>query len=139
MSTRFLTFHATEQVNDGTRMSPSAYYIDRDSVPIAVHIYAESAPTSDAFVDIFDDGVSIFTNRTQKEVHPVTGVINVGIPLTATFLGAGQNAEEAAQVFIGETIEEGSWIHATLKCGGGRNFSVQMEVFSDDEDESEEE
>jgi len=118
-------------------MSPSAYYIDRDCTPVAVRIYAETAPLVDALVDIFDDGVSIFCNRTPLDINPVSGVNQSGAAVTAAFLAAGTQSEEAAEDFATSIIAEGSWVYATIVCGGSKNFSVQLELHSDDEEVTE--
>lgn len=126
---KFLMFHYHDTTSNEARMSPSAYYIDADYEPVAARIYAEGAPLRDAKFDILDDGVSIFSNRTTSWVHPTTGVITIGTPLTAIELTEGQNSEELLMDFRVDTIEEGSWVWAKIvDAGGGKNFSVQLEL-----------
>ncbi len=138
MGTRFLTFHRTEPSGNEVRMSPSAYYIERGYTPVAVRIYAETAPLVDALVDTFDDGVSIFNNRTSRIINPISGVNQSGAAVTAVSLPEGTRSEEHAEDFSASIIAEGSWVYATLVCGGGRNFSVQLELHSEDEEATEE-
>ena len=138
MGTRFLTFHKTEPAGNEIRMSPSAYFIERNYTPIAVRIYAEKAPLVDAFVDIFVGGVSIFNDRTPTQYELSTGIDITGEALTAGCIGAGQTSENYAEDFALETIAKDSWVYATIQCGGGRNFSVQFEIYSEDEEAAEE-
>lgn len=138
MGTRYLVFHRTEPLGNEVRMSPSGYYMEHSYTPVAVRIYAEVAPLVDALVDIFDDGVSIFNNRTTRMFNLTTGVNQTGAAVTAVSLSAGTNSEENAEDFATGLIEEGSWVYATLMCGGGKNFSVQLELYTDDKELEEE-
>ena len=63
MSDRILVWHIP---NPGVALP--RFYIDRDSEPVALRIYAETAPNGgDLLVDILDDGVSIMnSNNYQK-------------------------------------------------------------------------
>lgn len=73
------------------------YYIDRDTEPVALRIYAEGAPVSgDLLVDILDDGVSIMNdNNYQKLTFTNTrGYIQYG-----TYSGA---------FTVGEVVEGGT-------------------------------
>jgi len=131
---RLLTFHTHETTRDG-RMAP-AYYMDAEYAKVAVRIYAEDAPYSDAKFDIFDDGVSIFSNRTNRAVNATSGVDITGDADTNAVLTAGQQSEEMAEDFNDNIIEEGSWVYCSLvNTGGGRNFTVQLELHPTSEGE----
>lgn len=135
---RLLTFHYHRSAGKEVRMAPSAYYMDAEYDKVAVRIYAEVAPANDAKIDIFDDGVSIFTDNTDRRVSRATGAITVPSGVTAVVLSAGQNSEEYAEDFNDTLIEEGSWVYCTLAdSGGGENFSVQLELRQVSEDEEE--
>lgn len=136
---RVLTFHYHGTTGNEERMLPT-YYIEANYTPVAVRIYAEIAPSRDALVDIYDDGVSIFNNRTPRDHHPTTGRDETGATVTAATLGKGLHTEEYAEDFATITIDEGSWVHCNLvDAGSGRNFTVQFELFTDDEPLGEEE
>ena len=138
--TRYLTFHFHGTTGNEARMSPSAYYVESNYTPVAVRIYAETAPTRDAKFDIFDDGVSIFNNRTPYQQNLTTGVVLTGAPVTACVLPIGQNTEESAEDFSASLIEVGSWVYCNiLDSGGGKNFTVQLELYSQAEEQDEEE
>lgn len=139
MATRIITFHRTEPSGNEVRMSPPAFYIERDYTPIACRVYAEDAPLVDAYFDIFDDGTSIFNNRSLQDINWTTGKDQTADALTAQFLGADENSDDSCNDFTNAIIESGSWLHANLKCGGGRNFLVQLELYSSDDDEPEDE
>ena len=136
MGTRILTWHHKEPVGNEVRIGPT-YYIEADSVPIATRIYAEFAPTCDAQVDIFNDGVSIFENRTPTQINQTSGKNETGDAVTEAVLGLGHNSVEFSGNLEEDTIEEGSWVHCNLvDSGGGRNFTIHLEVktlLSDDE------
>lgn len=124
-----LTFHTHRDAGDKARMSPSAYFMDTDYVPVAVRIYAEIAPLRDAKFDIFDDGVSIFSNKVNRAWNLATGVEITGTADTTVGLAPNQSCEEMAEVFTGDTISEDSWIYCNLvDAGGGENFTVQLEL-----------
>ncbi len=138
MANRILTFH---QVTGGNpqRIGPT-YYIEADYTPVAVRIYAATAPIRDALVDIYADGISIFANRTALVINRASGKDDTGEAVTAAVLGEGLNAEENAEDFGTDTIEEGSWVHCVLQdSGGGNDFSVHLELSSQDEPLTEEE
>ena len=138
MSNRILTFHQTAGGNP-QRIGPT-YYMEADYTPIAVRIYAVNAPTRDAQVDIYDDGVSIFTNNTPRIINQTTGKDETGAATTAAVLTKGQNSEDVAEDFGTTQIDKGSWVHCMLRdSGGGNNFTVQLELFSPDEPLEEEE
>lgn len=136
---RVLTFHHHGTTGNETRMLPT-YYIEADYTPVAVRIHAEDAPTSDAEVDIFDDGVSIFNSRASNLINPSSGVRTIVQNTTAVVLPAGSKSEENAEDFSNTLIEEGSWVHCSLvNAGGGFDFSVHLEISSSDEPLTEEE
>ncbi len=124
---KFLTFHIHERAGNRTRMSPSAYYIDADYDKVAVRIYAEKAPVNDAEFDIYDDGVSIFSNRTPVVYNLTSGVDETGVSVTYMVLPAGETTDEMADDFTEDAIAEGSWVYCDIISGGdGRNLTVQL-------------
>lgn len=139
MGNRVLTWHYEGTVGNETRIGPT-YYMERNYTPVAVRIHAVTAPTSDAQIDIYDDGTSIFNDRTPLIINLTTGKNETGASATAAVLDKGQNADEYAEDFRTSLIEEGSWLHCNLKeAGGGKNFTVHLELFSLDEPLEEEE
>jgi hypothetical protein len=137
---RILTWHDPEKQGDG-RFGP-AYYMDIEYEPVAVRIHAETAPyLADAEFQILDDGVSIFSNRASNLLNKTTGVLTVGTPSTTAVLMKGESSEPDAEDFNNITIEVGSWLTCELvNNGGGKNFTVQLELeqVSDDEEKDEE-
>lgn len=138
MATRILTFHG---LNATSNSLGATYYIEGDYTPVAVRIYAEKAPQGDTNIDIYDDGVSIFGNRTPLTYS--TGRTD-DPTVTAAVLSAGLNSEEHAEDFATDsegtiTIEKGSWVHCTLDGDGANNISVQLELYTGDEELTEEE
>lgn len=133
---RILTFHLHDTAGNTTRMSPSAYYIEGAYEPVAVRIYAEQAPTSEATFDIFDDGVSIFSNKVTRSWNRTTGVEITGQADTTIGLAPGQQSEELAENFNGDSIDQGSWVSCNLVTGGGgKNFTVQLDLLPVSEEE----
>lgn len=134
---RLLVWHYQETTGNETRIGPTCY-IDADYEPVAVRIYAEIAPSTDAKFDIFDDGVSIFADHAAKTYSAATGY-NSPTPDTKIELSAGEHSEESAENFGRVLIEKGSWVHCTLvDAGSGRNFTVQLELRDLSEDEESE-
>lgn len=126
---RFLIFHHHGYAGNQTRMAPSAYYMDAEHEKVAVRIYAEDAPLEDATFDIFDDGTSIFSNRTTRAVNATTGADITGVADTNAVLSKGKNSEEIADDFNNTVIAEGSWVYCNvMNGGGGKNFMVQLEL-----------
>ncbi len=126
---RILIFHYHDTSGKTVRMSPSAYYVDAEYEKVAVRIYAEGAPSTEAEIDILDDGVSIFNERGSAVAHRTTGVISIVGSGTGATLAANQNSEDAAQDFTDDVIVEGSWVSCNLvKGGGGKNYTVQFEL-----------
>ena len=135
---RILTFHYHDIAGNAARMLP-AYYMDADYEPVAVRIHAESAPLVDAKFDIFCDGVSIFTNKAATIIDKTSGVRTVNTPDTTVVLTAGENSEELAERFTETPIEKGTWLYCNMvDAGGGKNFTVQLELRQVSEDESQE-
>ena len=133
---RLLIFHIHETSGNEVRMAPSAYYVDAEYDKVAVRVYAEKAPTRDAKFDIFDDGVSIFNNQTDRSWDKTTGVETTKADATEVLLPYGENSEEIAEDFNDNTIEKGSWVYCNLvDAGGGGNFTVQLELHQVSEDE----
>ena len=132
---RFLTFHTHGTSNNEVQMSP-AYYLDGDYAPIAVRIYAEDAPTRNAKVDIYDDGVSIFNNNVADS-KSTTGVVTVPDAETDAVLASGENSDELSDDFNDTPMAKESWITCKLvDAGSGGNFTVQLEIeLISDEDE----
>ena len=135
---RLLVFHYHGTSVNEVRMAPSGYYIDGEYEKIAVRVYAREAPIRDAKIGIFDDGVSIFSNRTPLETgDPATGVQTVVLS-TEAVLAAGENSEEIAEDFNDNIIEDGSWVYCNLvDAGGGSDFTVQLELHQVSEGEGE--
>lgn len=136
---RLLIFHYHDRVGNNTRMAPSAYYMDAEYAKVAVRIYAEVAPDRDAKVDIFDDGASIFTNHATTHINRATGVRTVEAEDTTVSLPAGQNLDEMAEDFNATPIAKGSLVYCNLvNAGGGKNFTVQLELSQLSEDDERE-
>ena len=132
---RLLIFHYHGSVGSEVLMAP-AYYIEAEYEKVAARIYAGTAPRQEAEIDILDDGVSIFADQGNQTVHPTTGVISILGAGTSATLAAGENSEEAAEDFAEGNIEQGSWITCKLvDAGGGKNFTVQLELSQVSEDD----
>jgi len=133
---RLLIFHYHETTGNEARMAPSAYYMDGEYDKVSVRIYAEVAPLRDAKIDIFDDGTSIFNNQSLRRWSKSTGVEETNTADTTITLTAGENSEEAAEDFTSSMVDEGSWVYCNLvDSGGGKNFTVQLELHQTSEDE----
>ena len=126
---RILTFNGIEQIVSGGdfRLGPT-YYMEADYEPVAVRIYAGNAPNLDARIDIFADGVSIFTDHSNRTYSQATGY-DSPTPVTTVALYAGENSEAYAEDFASDIIEKGAWVYCNLvDAGGGINFTVQLEL-----------
>ena len=131
MADRTLTWHEKDIVGD-TRIGPT-YYIDATYEPLAVRLYAEKVSTDgDLEVDVFSDGVSIFSNKAVsiRQSPSRIGATVIADPAdTTASLASGQSAEELAGNFNTDTIEVGSWVHCEIKnLRGGKNVSVHLEL-----------
>jgi len=134
---RLLIFHFHDTSANEARMAPSAYYMDAEYGKVSVRIYAGTAPLRDAKINIYDDGTSIFSNRTSRAVHATTGADITGADAYEAILAAGQSSEEVAEDFNDTVIDEGSWVYCNLvDSGGGRDFTVQLELHQTSEDET---
>ncbi len=132
---RILRFHCHETSGNTVRLAPSAYYMDADYDKVAVRLYAEKAPLRDAKFNIYDDGVSIFSNQTFKKYNYSSGVDETGADKYEVSLPKGQNSEEIAETFNSTQIEEGSWVWCNMvDAGDGKNFTVQLELHQVSED-----
>ena len=132
---RILTWNALDFT--GNLLSIGAtYYIDADYEPVAVRIYCEQAPDyEDAEFNIYDDGETIFADRSSPTIEATSGghqsfdasTTDASTNLT---LAEGENESVDAEDFKeGLLIEEGSWVSCNLiKDGGGKNFSVHLEL-----------
>ncbi len=131
MASRILTWHLLKTLGNETRIGPT-FYIEADYTPVAVRIHAETAPNlADAEFDIYDDGVSIFSDRSVNLVNQTTGVVTEVTPKTTAVLIKGENSEEDAEEFGSSLIEEGSWVYCNIiESGNGKNFTVQLELES---------
>lgn len=136
---RVLTWNALGYT--GNLLSIGAtYYMEADYEPVAVRIYAEEAPScGDAEFNIYDDGVSIFDNKASTTYDSV-GTETYPAPDTNIFLCEGENEEVEAENFeTGLLIEKGSWVSCNLIAdGGGKNFSVHLELRQISEDDESE-
>ena len=132
------TFHHHE-TSSTKRMAPSAYYVDAEYEKVSARVYAEKAPVREAKIDIFDDGVSIFRERGIAHADKTTGEISTTGIGTEAMLSSGSNSDELAHDFNENIIEQGSWVYCELiDDGGGKNFTVQLELRQLSEDEEQE-
>lgn len=128
MTTRILTFHDKDVGSKGTRIGPT-YYMEADYAKVAVRIHAEETPIKAAKIDILDDGVSIFNNRTALDINPTTGEIQSGPDATEAVLDAGASSDVSAEDFNNNIIAQGSWVYCNLvDAGSGKNFTVHLEL-----------
>jgi len=133
MGTRILSFGPYQETIDGVIRLGSAFYIEENSKPVTASLYAVRVPTKDALIDVLDDGVSIFNNRTLTVVDTTTGVNKTGAVVTGAVLPAGTNSEGNAEDFTDEVIEDGSWITCNLlDSGAGSGFTIQIVLSSED-------
>jgi len=111
-------------------MMPSAYYMDTHYIPVAVRLYAEEAPSvEDAQFNIYCSGASIFPDRATHTYHPQGGISVRANAKTYIALSKGSNSEDALDEFVEGTLAKDSWVTCNLiKDGGGRNFTVQLEL-----------
>ena len=127
MSNLILTWSAYKDHGNRRAMMPSAYYMDTDYVPIAVRLYAEFTPEiEDAEFNIYDDGVTLLTDRSTKKFNVTSGTFEAD-PETNVAISKGENTE----VFTGDLkdtiIAESSWVSCNIiKDGGGRNFTSNL-------------
>lgn len=132
MADRVLTWHFPE----GGDKSQPTYYAETDYEPMAVRIIADVAPASgDCQVDIFDDGVSIFSNNAAHYVYVSSTQRERSDPAnTYVILPEGDNLEADAEDFAPGYIEAGSLVTCALgSTGGARNVTVHLELSKMDE------
>ena len=121
-----ISFH----IESGSQvMMLPAHYIEADYAVVAARIYAERAPSvEDAEFDIYADGVSIFTNRTPTPT-PAPGTEAVLTLTTTISLTKDNNDESFTGDFSASMLEAGTWLTCKLiKGGGGKNFTVQLDL-----------
>jgi hypothetical protein len=129
---KILTFHSEQH---GAGRFGAAYYLESAYSPEAVRIHAEVAPNSDAEFEILKDGVSIMNNRDfiRRDSY---GRITSNTTSTTVVLTKGETSAESADDFINQTLDAESWITCKLvDHGGGRNFTIQLELSEVEEDE----
>lgn len=129
---RILTFHEKDVIGGGSRIG-AAYYMEADYSPVAVRIEAEKAPSDGELeVDIYDDGVSIFTNTAAVfSAAPTTKgpTLTSNPSKTTVSLTVGQTHEELVANFKSGNIAEGSWITCKIfENRGASNITVQLEL-----------
>jgi hypothetical protein len=122
---RSISFH----IESGSQAMLPAHYLEADYALAAARIYAEIPPSvEDAEFDIYADGVSIFNNRTPTPT-PAPGREAILTTTTTIALTKGNNSAEFTADFLNENLDEGTWLTAKLiKGGGGRNFTVQLDL-----------
>jgi len=126
-----LTWHEPGIV--GNERIGAAFYMDADYEPVAVRLQAEKASSDGELeIDIYKDGVSIFTNTAADfAVAPTTKgpTVTSDTEKTSISLAVGQTHEELIANFKDENLEEGSWITCkVIDLRGGENISVQLEL-----------
>lgn len=121
-----LSFHI--ESGSSVMMLP-AHYVDADYTYVAARVYAERAPSvEDAEFDIYSDGVTIFNNRTPIPV-PAPGREAILTSRTTISLRKGDNGADYTDDFSSSILESGKWLTCKLvKGGGGKNFTVQLDL-----------
>ena len=142
MADRYLVwFHEGEVRGDEARTGPT-YYLSKDYEATAVRVYAETAPTmGDAEFDIrviteAGEDMSLFDNRTPDGISRF-GREDLVTLNTSTMVSITENYNEEAETedFSSSVVlEEGSWVYCKPISGGhGKNFTIQLELSSEDE------
>ncbi len=128
MADRTLIWSAKRCDGNPTTMLP-AYYIEVDYEPVAVRIYAESAPgIEEAVFEIYDDGVSIMSDIAFRYLTYISNTATYRGTYT-TKLPKGANSDEMAEDFNATPIKVGSWVTCAIKAdGGARNITVQLDL-----------
>jgi hypothetical protein len=126
MAERILTWHLPRT---GCSDLP-AFYADDDYEKVAVRIHADGAPTGGDFeLDIFDDGVSIFSNHATTYVDTADSDSYSDPANTKVAMHKGDTAEPDAENFTSDLIDEGSWITCVVYAtGGAKNVTVHLEL-----------
>ena len=140
MGKRILTWNTL--TSEGNILTIGAtYYIEADYAPIAVRTYVEKPPNEeDAEFDIYVDDVSIFADRSSDTMYQHGGVQTYAAAITKQIIDDGESEQVDAEDFKNElVIEQGSWVTCRLiKDGGGKNFSIHLELRELDEEEESE-
>lgn len=126
---RILTFHDPEKQSAG-RLG-AAYYVESGFNPVAVHIHAGDAPfLAEARFDIYANGISIFNDRGYLTRNSSSVITENVTGVTYVSLGINQDSEEYLGDFVPTGVDAESWITCELldNNGGGRNFTVQLEI-----------
>lgn len=108
-----------------------AYYLEGEYEPVAVRIYADSAPKVEACTfDIYDDGTSIFIDKDADNVDMTATYQHQHVANTKVSLEAGDTDELMADNFEdGLYIESGSWITCKMfNDAGARNVTIILEL-----------
>ena len=127
-----LTFYSKE-LNGSGQYGP-AYYMPYGATQVNLRIHAATAPmVDDARFEIYDDGVSIMENRTPTTLDDIVPPV-AGTPDTTVILAKDQTSEGDAEDFIIGDIAEGSWVTCeVVNNGGGKGFTIQLELLESDE------
>lgn len=130
---RILNWNALS--DGGNNYNLGSFYIGEDSIPAAARIHAEISPdVEDAEFDIKCNGVSIFPARNRNIYYPNGGVQTKRDGETTVSLSKGSNSEDIIDAFAEDALVKDTWITCNLiNDGGGRNFSIQLEIASVEE------
>jgi hypothetical protein len=122
-------WHAHKTDSDIYSIGPT-YYIDAAYTPVAVRAYAEKAAVYEAVeYDIYDDGVSIFSDSSSDVMYATGGIKIQGDVVTSQKLDIGINSDDQADDFNNSVIEKGSWMSCRLtKDGAARNLTFILEL-----------
>lgn len=127
MADRTLVWTIEKSEGNPTHMMP-AYYMEAEYEPVAVRIYAHTAPVTSATFEIYDDGVSIMNDSAwnyaayRANTQAYSEVRTIELP-------AGANSDEMAEDFSETPIEAGSWVTCSLtNDGGARKITVLMDL-----------
>ncbi len=127
MAKRILTFNGTDTL---AGQLGAAHYLEADYQPIAVRIHAETAPQADAEFNILADGTSILNDRASYvQTADGSGVFKGRAASRSVVLPKGGTSEADAEDFIGNPLSQGTWVTCEIvHNGGGKNFTVQVEL-----------
>ncbi len=138
MADRTLIWSAKRCEGNPTTLLP-AYYMEGDYEKVAVRIHAEDAPVDeDAQFEIYADGESIMNDHLYNyddyiaNTATYTGETMIHLPVDDT-------EDTMAEDFSNDNIEAGTWVTcAFLKDGGGKNFTIILELnrLSDSDEET---
>ena len=122
-----LTFHYHGTSGSEQVMLPSCY-LDEEYGKVSVSIHAVTAPLRDASFDVYADGNSIFSIRSNQVVDTITGVITDTEYGSYIKLPAGQNVDEMADDFENDLPITGVITCKLIDAGGGSDFTVQLNL-----------